>query len=398
MTGFVSSDPLDNLTNPYQRPPCIAANRLPTTNDQQPPMTLWQNGPGGLIYLSKGAGIWNQVGSSASDVNTLTGDDSVAVSPSSNNIDLNGTTNQITTTSGVNSIIWSIPSTFVAPGSIEATTTLAAGTELSVTGNATIGGTLGVTGTATFGTIDLTTLVLSGDLSVGGSSTFAATAITGTTTINTSGAAVTTIGTGGTGALNLGNATGNTAVTGSLTASAGLVATTGGVTATAGGLTVTAGGAGITGTTNINTTGASVTSINTGGTGALHLGNATGNTAVTGSLTTTTTLTATSGAITATNGNLVLGTAGNKQIYSSVATTTAGGANSAGSVALVGGTATVATTAVTANSLIRLTCQALGTVIVPSALCVSALTASTNFTILASDATDTSTIFWEIVN
>lgn len=65
--------------------------------------------------------------------------------------------------------------------------------------------------------------------------------ITGTTTINTSGAGVTTIGTGGTGAVNIGNATGNTAVTGSLTASTGLTATAGGVTATAGGVTATAG-------------------------------------------------------------------------------------------------------------------------------------------------------------
>lgn len=58
------------------------------------------------------------------------------------------------------------------------------------------------------------------------------TSITGTTGINTAGAGVTTINTGGTGALNLGNATGNTAVTGSLTASTGLVATAGGIAAT----------------------------------------------------------------------------------------------------------------------------------------------------------------------
>lgn len=117
-----------------------------------------------------------------------------------------------------------------------------------------------------------------------------------------------------------------------------------------------------------------------------------------GSITATTTLTATLGNITATNGNIVKGTAGNKDVYTSVASTTTAGANSAGTVALVGGTATVNTSAVTASSLIRLTCQALGTVVVPSALCVSATVATTSFTILASDATDTSTVFWEIVN
>ncbi|HVW99254.1 MAG TPA: hypothetical protein VHA52_02270 [Candidatus Babeliaceae bacterium] len=58
--------------------------------------------------------------------------------------------------------------------------------------------------------------------------------LTGTTTINTTGAGVTTIGTGGTGAVNIGNATGNTAVTGSLTASVNITATTGNIVASSG--------------------------------------------------------------------------------------------------------------------------------------------------------------------
>jgi len=70
--------------------------------------------------------------------------------------------------------------------------------------------------------------------------------LTGTTTINTSGAGVTTINTGGTGALNLGNATGNTAVTGSLSTTTSLSATTTitagtGMTSTAGNIIATAG-------------------------------------------------------------------------------------------------------------------------------------------------------------
>jgi hypothetical protein len=72
------------------------------------------------------------------------------------------------------------------------------------------------------------------------------TAITGTTTINNSGAGVTTIGTGGTGAVNIGNATGNTAVTGSLSTTTSLTATTTvtagtGITSTTGAITATAG-------------------------------------------------------------------------------------------------------------------------------------------------------------
>jgi hypothetical protein len=74
-------------------------------------------------------------------------------------------------------------------------------------------------------------------------------------------------------------------------------------------LIVTPGPVTLSGTTNINASGASVTTIGTGGTGAVHIGNATGNTAVTGSLTASTTLTAAAGNITATNGNVVLSTA-----------------------------------------------------------------------------------------
>jgi len=55
------------------------------------------------------------------------------------------------------------------------------------------------------------------------------------------------------------------------------------------------------GATNINATGANLTTIGTGGTGAVHIGNATGNTAVTGTLGVTGAITATL-SITATQG------------------------------------------------------------------------------------------------
>lgn len=67
-----------------------------------------------------------------------------------------------------------------------------------------------------------------------------------------------------------------------------------------------------------------------------------------------------------------------------------------GIATLTAGTVVVSNTSVTANSRIFLTAQSLGTVTVPSALCVSARTAGTSFTILASDATDTSVIAYEI--
>lgn len=121
-----------------------------------------------------------------------------------------------------------------------------------------------------------------------------------------------------------------------------------------------------------------------------------------------TSLTATVGNITATNGNIVRGTAGNKDVYSSVGTTTAAGANSAGTVTLVSGTATVATTAVTANSQIRIYRQGIGATGAAALgiLTIGTKTAGTSFVINAVQAaaananqtTDVSVIAWEIVN
>ncbi len=75
-----------------------------------------------------------------------------------------------------------------------------------------------------------------------------------------------------------------------------------------------------------------------------------------------------------------------------------GTANAAMGVAtLVTGTKVVNTTKVTANSRILLTAQALGTVVVPTAIAVTARTAGTSFTITSANATDTSIIAWQII-
>ena len=126
------------------------------------------------------------------------------------------------------------------------------------------------------------------------------------------------------------------------------------------------------------------------------------------SITAGTTLTATAGNITATNGNIVRTAAGNKDVYGSVGTTTAAGANSAGTVTLAGGTATVATTAVTAASQIRLYRQGIGSTGAAALgiLTLGTKTAGVSFVInavQAADATalqasDVSVIGWEIVN
>jgi hypothetical protein len=68
-----------------------------------------------------------------------------------------------------------------------------------------------------------------------------------------------------------------------------------------------------------------------------------------------------------------------------------------GTFALSGAaTTTVANTSVTANSRILLTTQALGTVTAASTLAVSSRVAGTSFTVTPSQATDTSTIAFEI--
>lgn len=127
-----------------------------------------------------------------------------------------------------------------------------------------------------------------------------------------------------------------------------------------------------------------------------------------GSIAATTTLTATLGNITATNGNLVLVAAGNKINRTSVATTTTAGANSAGTVTLVGGTATVATTAVTAGSLIRISRMGIGATGAAALGQLSTGTISTGVSFVinavqAADATalqasDVSSIYWELTN
>lgn len=119
-------------------------------------------------------------------------------------------------------------------------------------------------------------------------------------------------------------------------------------------------------------------------------------------------LTVTAGNASLGNGNLVLGTAGNKIVSTSVAVAAAAGDNSFGSVTLVGGTVTVSTTAVTANSLIYIWRQSVGATGAAATgnLSVGTIVAGTSFDInawsaadaTALQATDVSVVGWMIVN
>jgi len=85
------------------------------------------------------AGITNIKGGGGGVVSTLTGDSGGAIPPTANNINLFGTTNQITTTGtpASSQIVWSLPTTVIAPGSVTTTTFLTAdlGNITAVSGN-----------------------------------------------------------------------------------------------------------------------------------------------------------------------------------------------------------------------------------------------------------------------
>jgi hypothetical protein len=137
--------------------------------------------------------------------------------------------------------------------------------------------------TATTGNITASSgniVATSGSVSAGTSLSAGTTVTAGTGITATTGNIVAT-----SGQVNAGTTmtagTGITATTGNIVATAGQV--NAGTTITAGtGLTVTSGTTSITGTANINISGAGITTIGTGGTGAVNIGNASGNTTFTG--------------------------------------------------------------------------------------------------------------------
>lgn len=111
-----------------------------------------------------------------------------------------------------------------------------------------------------------------------------------------------------------------------------------------------------------------------------------------GSVSAATTVTATLGDVTATNGDLSLGTAGNKLKITEGANASMG---VSGALSGTPGTITISTTAVTANSRIFLTrASAAGTL---GNLTVASIVAGNSFDI-TSDANETSTVNWLIIN
>lgn len=270
---------------------------------------------------------------------------------------VNGTTNQITASTAAEVVTLSIPATFIAPGSIASTTTVTAGTGLvATTGGVTVNG---------------------GDIINSHSDAAADVTIEVTNSDNTMGTSR-----GGVEIATGGSSSGDPYLSFQISG-VGASTMTMGLDNSASDLFV------ISNSTSLGTS------------NALTLSQA-------GALTATTSMTATLGDITATNGNIVRGTAGNKDVYSSVATDGTAGANSAGTATLAGGTITINTTAVTASSIIRLYRQGIGATGAAALgiLTTANVVASTSFdirSVQAADATalqasDVSVVAWEIVN
>ncbi len=341
------------------------ATRAPTSADTAYVKgTLWLDTSAATSYMWPGSGDWIALGSgTAGAIVTLTGDSGGAISPVGGNIDILGTANEITTTGTAGTITLTLPSAIIAPGSIVATTSLESTT------STTVGDAL----TVTTGGI----LVSGGDIINSHSSAAADVTIEVTNSDNTSGSSRSGV------EIATGGASSGDPYLSFQISGVGASTMTMGLDNSASDLFVISNSTAL-GTSN-----------------ALTLSQA-------GALTATTTLTATLGAITATNGNLVLGTAGNKIMSTSVASTTTAGANSFGTVTLVGGTATISTTAVTASSIIFLTRQGVGATGAAALgeLSVGTIVANTSFVInawsqadaTALAATDVSSIGWTIVN
>lgn len=345
--------------------PTIISPRAPSATDIVSPAgnpyqigQYWENSVTGIVYIYIGHGNWEQIAQpTLGPIDTLTGNSGGAIGPTLSNVNLLGTANQITTTGAASTITFSLTGPYTPA-------TYAAHSVLLGEGTSSIG-------------------------------TVGPNAATGLSLISQGAAADPIFGTvavpgGGTGAVTLtGILTGNgtSAVTANAVTQHGVLI--GGAANAASSLGVAA-----TGTVLAGVTGADPAF--------------TASPSVTGSITAGTTITATLGAITATNGNLVLGTAGNKILSTSVATTTTAGANSFGTVTLVGGTATVNTSAITTNSIVMLTRQTIGATGAAALGLVSrgAIVNGVSFVINALSttdatalvATDVSNIGWMIIN
>jgi hypothetical protein len=126
------------------------ANVIPTTGSPSTNLkvklgTLAVDNAAGAIYgaasLLGGVTTWVPLGGGTSVLSTLTGNTGGALTPTAGNINIVGTSNQMSFAGATSTLTGSLSSTLVAPGSITATTTLTAtlGNITATNGNLVLG-------------------------------------------------------------------------------------------------------------------------------------------------------------------------------------------------------------------------------------------------------------------
>jgi len=264
---FQSSNSLYGFPQALTRvfPAPVIAQRNPTTADfKYPTGQVWVNEDGEnayiLVEVNGNSAVWSLMASVNGTIETLTTDSGV-VTPLNDNVNLSGTTNQITVSGASDTVTYSLPNTVVVPGTLQVTsgTTLAALTQVGTASINATGGASTFIGSENAGPIVInsagnTALNSSGGNvlidTTGGSIIIGQTGITQTLSFGTgAGNKTVTIGTtNGTSTTNIRAGSGGVNVTGnlSLTTSGNQLRVKGGAAADfIGTVTLTAGGASI---------------------------------------------------------------------------------------------------------------------------------------------------------
>lgn len=113
-----------NIITPLAGWQLVVSVRAPTTNDRKFPLgTIWINKTTSTSYqLCTNPGVWTILGAAAGgDIQTLTGDSGGAILPTTGNINLLGTANQVASTGSGSTITFSLigpytPATYTSNG------------------------------------------------------------------------------------------------------------------------------------------------------------------------------------------------------------------------------------------------------------------------------------------
>ncbi len=197
-----ANDPLNALTNSYNRPILIPAYRNPTTQDIQPVGTLWANESTlpAVLYTSLGGGTWNSSSGASFTTLTVTGQSTLGATTIVGTTLINASGSGVTTigTGGTGAVnIGNATGNTAVTGSLTASTSLtatagnitatagnlvvtAAADGLVFTNSATASGTTTATLNGRVGQVTITTPSIAGGATF--TMTIANTSITGSST------------------------------------------------------------------------------------------------------------------------------------------------------------------------------------------------------------------------